>query len=424
MRLLSIFLTALILCLATSLASADVLSVRTGQNNKGARIVLDLSAPLDHRAFLLTNPPRLVVDVATQTWKAPKNGFIQNPLIKGYRSGALEPGLTRVVFDLRGPAVIERTGYLPRSAMAKDRLVIDVTKSSDNLFRARLSDVFGKTDIRSSVKKQEPIGLSAFATMQNEELRKIKTPALSPIQRPSAPKLNKKRIYTVIIDAGHGGEDPGAIAPGGIKEKNITLAVAQELRRQLEETGRYRVVMTRNKDIYIRLRQRLQMARDNKGDLFISLHADKIVRKGVRGASIYTLSKDASDNETALLAESENNAGVVAGVDLSEESEDVANILLDLAMREKVNESVLFARFLESAFRQRDIRLLPNSHRSAGFAVLKAPDIPSVLVEIGFLSNPEEVKLLTSSAFQKRISAAIVKGTDAYFGKIEALQKI
>jgi N-acetylmuramoyl-L-alanine amidase len=414
----------MILCLTVSTAKADVLSVRTGQNSKGARIVLDLTAPLDHRAFLLAGPPRLVVDVATQTWKAPKNAFIQNPLIKGYRSGTLEPGLTRVVFDLRGSAVIERTGYFPRSAMAKDRLVIDLAKASDNLFRARLSDVFGKADIRSSIKAPEPIGLSDFATMRNEEVQKIKTPALAPVPRPDKPKANKKRIYTVIIDAGHGGEDPGAIAPGGIKEKNITLAVARELRRQLEETGRYRVVMTRNKDVYIRLRQRLQIARDNKGDLFISLHADKIDRKGVRGASIYTLSKNASDSETERLAESENNAGVVAGVDLSEESEDVANILLDLAMREKVNESGLFARFLESAFRESDIRLLPNSHRSAGFAVLKAPDIPSVLIEIGFLSNPEEAKLLTSSAFQKRISAAIVNGTDAYFGKIEALQKL
>jgi N-acetylmuramoyl-L-alanine amidase len=228
----------------------------------------------------------------------------------------------------------------------------------------------------------------------------------------------------VIIDAGHGGGDPGAIGPNGIREKNITLAIAQTIKRVMEDSGRYTVYLTRDKDFYIPLRQRVDISRQKKGDLFISIHADKIGRSNVRGASIYTLSENASDAETARLADAENNAGVVAGVDLAAESADVADILLDLAMREKMNESNLLARYLEDALRRKSVRLLPNSHRSAGFAVLKAPDVPSVLIESGFLSNNDEAKLLNSSDFHLKFSKAVLEGVDTYFEKIRALQKL
>jgi len=183
------------------------------------------------------------------------------------------------------------------------------------------------------------------------------------------------------------------------------------------------VVLTRDRDFYIKLHERVDISRRVKGDLFISLHADKIDRKGTRGDSIYTLSEKGSDAETERLAESENKAGFVAGVDLDQESEDVADILLDLAMREKMNESNMFARMLKGALNGGNIRLLPNSHRSAGFAVLKAPDVPSVLIEMGFISNPEEAKLLSSSQFQRNLASSITQGVDAYFRKIRALQK-
>ena len=192
----------------------------------------------------------------------------------------------------------------------------------------------------------------------------------------------------------------------------------------MEETGRYTVVLTRNKDFYVKLRERLNISRKVNADLFISIHADSIDRKGVRGASIYTLSEKASDAETARLAEDENNSGFVAGVDLGQESQEVADILLDLAMREKMNESNMYARMLKHALIKKKVRLLPNSHRSAGFAVLKAPDVPSVLIEIGFISNPREAKLLKSRKFQRKVGSSILKGTDSYFRKIKALQKL
>ena len=432
MKLFLSILFSCFLCLLSTLAAtthvyaSDVYGIRTGQTASGARIVFDLSAPVDYRAFLLAQPARLVVDLTAQNWHVAKNSFQRNSIITGYRTGNVDNGLIRVVFDLKHPAIIQKTGLLPKTATAKDRLVIDLERVSAQLFQARLSDVFGDPDIRqekSAAQHKNP-ALSGYAEMRNESVAAIGLPTAIPTRKPDLRTSPRQKIYTIVVDAGHGGQDPGAIASNGIREKDITLNAAQALRRALEETGRYRVVMTRQKDYYIRLRERVAIARKNNADLFISLHADKIDRKNVRGASIYTLSEKASDDETERLAETENNAGIVAGVDLSEESEDVANILLDLAMREKVNESSLLAQYIQSGMRKENIKLLPNSHRSAGFAVLKAPDVPAVLIEIGFLSNAEEARLISSKAFQSRISDAIVGGVDGFFRKMESLQKL
>ncbi len=387
--------------------------VRYGGMGGKIRIVLDLSRETDFRAFILANPYRVVVDLPEAKWNTYKSRFESNALIHSFRSGDLDSGLTRVIFSLKKPAIIEQAFTLKKDGLNKNRVVIDLKPSSANLFIARQADVFGNPDLSKKTTVKTPP--SEFAAIR----KKILT-AAAPVPAPVGDK--KTRKYTIVIDPGHGGGDPGAVAHG-LKEKFITLEVAQELKRQLEESGRYRVVLTRSKDFYVRLFQRVDIAREVGGDLFISIHADKIDRKGVRGASIYTLSETASDVETERLAEDENNAGFIAGVDLSQESQDVADILLDLAMREKMNESNLFARMLGNAFAQQKVRLLPNSHRSAGFAVLKAPDVPSVLLEIGFLSNAEEAKLLSSNRFHRNISTSVLAGIDAYFRKIQSLQK-
>jgi len=411
--------------------------IRYGVNAGKVRVVIDLSAGTEYRAFTLADPPRLVIDLPRVGWKTQRAKPVRsNDVLKSYRSGELDEGLTRIVFDLKKPAIIATAFTLDSDGSARDRVVVDIQPATDNLFRARLEKIFGNKDIRSAAvpgaAPVAPVATSALAaarsgkiqdeTPKNTVVTALPSPKPAPRVLPNSPYA-KDRKYIVVIDAGHGGPDPGATS-GRIYEKHITLAVARELRRQLEETGRYRVVMTRDKDVYIRLRDRLNMARKERADLFISIHADKIDRTDVRGASIYTLSRQASDAETARLADRENQAGVVAGVDLASESEDVAGILLDLAMREKMNESSLLARFVEAALRSESIKLLPNSHRSAGFAVLKAPDVPSILIETGFLSNASEAKLLGSSVFQRKIAGAIVEGVDAYFRKILALQKI
>jgi N-acetylmuramoyl-L-alanine amidase len=403
--------------------------VRIGEHGLKTRVVIDFNRATGFRVFQLANPPRIVVDIEPAQWHIAKAQFMLNGLLKGYRSGSLDDGLTRVIFDLNKTAVVEEAYTLPAKEFEKDRLVVDLAPATQNLFEGKLSDVFGNRDLKGPG-AQQPNFTSGYAQMENKSMRAIAAPA-DPVMAPAVftpPRdpLNGKqhKRYTVVVDAGHGGEDPGASSPGGIKEKNITLAIAKEIQRQLQETGRYNVVLTRDRDVYIKLRERVEISRRVKGDLFISIHADKIARMGVRGASIYTLSEKASDAETQRLADDENNSGVVAGVDLASESQDVAGILLDLAMREKMNDSKLLSHYLESAFMNNNVRLLPNSHRAAGFAVLKAPDVPSVLIETGFLSNNDEAKLLTTSQFQRHIATAIVDGVDSYFRKILALQKI
>jgi N-acetylmuramoyl-L-alanine amidase len=219
----------------------------------------------------------------------------------------------------------------------------------------------------------------------------------------------------IVIDAGHGGIDPGALGITGIYEKEITLSVAQTLRDLLAATGQYDVRLTRDDDNFIRLRDRIAIARAAGADLFLSLHADAHETADLRGASVYTLSENASDEEAEALAAKENKADLIAGVDLSSESEVVTGILIDLAQRETKNHSVQFARLLIDAIGG-EAHLLRNTHRYAGFAVLKAPDVPSVLVELGYLSNTEDEALLRSSEYQAKLGRAIVEAIDAYFG--------
>lgn len=397
-------------------------SIRFGFGDGKTRIVIDLNQKTDFRAFLIGSPARLAVDLPAARWRTTASGFSGEDMIKGYRSGWLEKTrLTRIIFDLRFPAIVADAFTLPKDSMNKDRLVIDLQPASPNMFSAKTAEVYGNPALKGA-SSAKPAS-SEIAWARERTLGKIAPPRPSPqppVETSDKPTKTAKRI--VVIDAGHGGQDPGATT-GEYREKNITLSVAKELRRQMEETGRYKVVLTRDRDYYIQLRDRMAISRKVKADAFISIHADKVARQKVAGASIYTLSENASDEETERLADDANNAGVVAGVDLKVESHDVADILLDLAMREKMNESNVLAKSVAEALRRKNVRLLPNSHRSAGFAVLKAPDVPAILIETGFISNPNEAKLLDSSAFQSKISSAILDGIDGYFRKMRALEK-
>ncbi|HPQ50846.1 MAG TPA: N-acetylmuramoyl-L-alanine amidase, partial [Alphaproteobacteria bacterium] len=221
----------------------------------------------------------------------------------------------------------------------------------------------------------------------------------------------------IIIDAGHGGQDPGARGANGTYEKTIVLAVAHELRKQLEDSGKYKVKMTRETDVFIPLRGRVNFARKHNGDLFISLHADSIQNSQVTGASVYTLSDKASDKETQKLADRENKSDLIAGVDLSTQEDDVADILIDLAARDTMNQSKFLANTVVSSLQNNGIRTLSTAHRSAGFAVLKAMDIPSILVEMGYLTNRSEVERLSSPQHRRKIAATLKSSIDTYFQK-------
>jgi N-acetylmuramoyl-L-alanine amidase len=238
------------------------------------------------------------------------------------------------------------------------------------------------------------------------------SPALLPPAKPPLPDDNRKPV--IVLDAGHGGKDPGATGVNGTMEKDITLRMARELKRLLEASGRYKVVLTRNDDTLLPLRRRFDIARLAGADLFISLHADHNDNKRLRGASVYTLSENASDAEAAELAARENKEDLINGVDLSNQSAVVTSILIDLAQRETKNRSARFASLLTEEMADQTL-VLRESHRFAGFAVLKAPDVPSVLIELGYLSNENDEAALRSARHRTRIGKAVEDAIDHYF---------
>ena len=261
-------------------------------------------------------------------------------------------------------------------------------------------------------------------------LRAVRRPPAANARPPASPPPRSKTRPAkrpdvrplIAIDPGHGGVDPGAHGLSGVWEKRITFLQARELRRQLLKTGRYRVAQTRNRDVFVRLRERIAIAQRAGADLFISLHADSIDNRRVRGGAVYTLSEKASDKEAAALAKKENKADIIAGLDLNEQSKTVAKILIDLRQRLTKNDSVIFAQGLVREL-SKSMRLLRNNHRFAGFAVLKAPDIPSVLIEMGYLSNRTDERLLKQKRHRRQVAAAIVRAINAYFVRQQALRR-
>jgi N-acetylmuramoyl-L-alanine amidase len=375
---------ALALMAVQALAAPAVLGVRTGLQPAATRFVLDLSAAVEFRVFVLPDPYRVVIDLPDVEWRVEPGAAAAQGLIARYRFGHFADGVSRVVLDTTGPVRVERSFLLPPNGASPHRFVLDIAAVSETEFRA--------TAGRPAQVAARPIPLAA------------------PPRRSGG-----KRV--VVIDPGHGGVDPGTTGITGHLEKRITLAVALEVARQLRQTGRYQVVLTRERDTFVRLRQRVARARQAGGELFISLHADSIANRAIRGASVYTISETASDAAAAALAAKENTADLIAGLDLEGESDEVTTILIDLAQRETMNLSAGFANLLVGEIR-RTGRILRDGHRFAGFAVLKAPDIPSVLIEMGYLSNRRDERQLGSPDFHKKVAAAIVRGTDRYFSQL------
>lgn len=237
----------------------------------------------------------------------------------------------------------------------------------------------------------------------------------------------KKRVLPppklIALDPGHGGVDPGATGVSGTQEKGVVITVARGLQRELQTGGRYRVMLTRAGDTFVPLRERVARAEDAKADLFLSIHADSHPNPDVRGASVYTLSEEGSDREAEALAARENLDGPVAGIRLASQSDTVSRTLVAMAQRGTGNESCRFANAIVSTFGRSGVRLLPRTHREAGFAVLTSPDIPAALVELGYLSNRYDEKLLTVSQHQMALGRALRASVDAYFGAGSATRK-
>lgn len=418
------------LCLFSALPSAQALTVkdvRIGLHPDKSRIVLELDQVSKFRVFILDSPWRLVVDLPEYDWRVSEISKPVQAGIQAIRQGTLKPGFSRVVFDLDRPVSVSSAFILRANEGRPDRLVIDFNDISAGQYMSEKGKIHGILDTGDSGQAGEE---ESVQSRQNETTAKETTKtaaagtAVIPAPKPRPKPAEPDDVAVVILDPGHGGVDPGAIAANGVFEKHITLALARDLKKELEAAGGYRVYMTRDSDRYLRLYQRVDFARQHKGDLFISLHADSLPKSNVRGASIYTLSEKASDAQTARLAERENQADLIAGVDLSHEDKQVADILVALAMRDTMNQSKFFANTLVSQMKNERVSLLDNPHRYAGFAVLKAPDIPSVLVEAGFLSNRREAEMLSRPAYRKTIAKALKSGIDAYFEKVRRNNRI
>lgn len=391
-------LLALLWPVASFAGQPSVLDVRLGVHPGMTRVVIDLTEAPGYRIFTLADPYRVVVDLTEVRWELPGDRIpAGRGVVQSLRYGLFAPGTSRVVLDLSGPTRIRDIQLLPAASAAPVRLVIDLEKVDDATFLAAL--------------RAPPIVSSAA----------MATPAAMVLPPPKPEPVGDARPL-IAVDAGHGGVDPGAIGASGVYEKEITLAMARELKNQLEKTGRYRVLLTRDSDVFVRLRDRIAIARAAGADLFVSLHADAHPTGDLRGASVYTLSEQASDAEAAALASQENKADLIAGVDLSNENEVVTNILIDLAQRETKNLSARFAALLVDELK-RDTLLLRNSHRFAGFAVLKAPDVPSVLVELGYLSSDQDEAQLRSSKHRARLGGSILRAVDGFFESQQTLRQ-
>ncbi|MEX0697476.1 MAG: N-acetylmuramoyl-L-alanine amidase [Dongiaceae bacterium] len=400
-RLLLAGVIVLLLAAAPAHGKPAVLDVRLGLHPGMTRIVLDLSAALDYRVFSLADPYRVVIDLSEVDWNLPADRAPPGlGVVQALRFGLFAVGTSRVVLDVNAPVRVRRVDLLTGDGAVPIRLVLDLEPVSEAVFREAL--------------QSGPI-------VSSPAMVAVTPPPLPlPPVKPQAPGAEARPV--VAIDAGHGGVDPGALGSGGSVEKTITLAMAKELQRQLEATGRYRVILTRDTDVFVRLRDRIELARVGKADLFVSLHADAHDSGKLRGASVYTLSEQASDAEAEALAAKENKADLIAGIDLSNNDEIVTNILIDLAQRETKNMSARFADMVVKELK-RETLLLRKTHRFAGFAVLKAPDVPSVLIELGYLSSREDESLLRSAKHRRKLGASIGRAIEAYFAWQESLKR-
>jgi N-acetylmuramoyl-L-alanine amidase len=358
--------------------------IRLGGDEAQTRLVMDLSRKIDLRVFTLADPYRVVLDVPQVTFQLPpKTGDGGRGLIKAFRFGLVMPGGSRMVFDLAKPARVDKAFVIDAAEGAPARLVLDLVPTDRDTF------------------------LHTIAADEKVAHAEVPHP-------PQADSADPRPL--VVLDPGHGGIDTGTKGPNGDCEKDIVLDFAKRLRERIEKSGKYRVLMTRTDDTFVPLAERVQIARNAGAALFVSIHADSLPHKegDAQGATVYTLSETASDPQAAQLAEEENRSDVIAGVDLKQEPADVAGILIDLAQRETKTFSVQFAHKLVGEMKDAT-RLHKDPIKSAGFRVLRAPDVPSVLVELGYVSNKQDLQPLLSDAWRDHTADSIASAIDGYF---------
>ena len=347
------------------------------------RFKVTLSKPVTAQVSVMERPDRVIIDLPEVAFHLPvEAGRGKEGLIASYRYGLFAPGRSRVVMELTQPAVVSGMTTAPDATGAATILTIELSRADRDEFRKAAAE-------------------SSAAT---------KEASAAPVVREA-----KDARPVIMIDAGHGGIDPGATGAGNVVEKDLVLAFAQRLKKKLEENGRYKIVMSRDQDVFVSLGDRVRAARATQADLFISIHADSISGgQEVRGLTVYTGSERASDADSARLADRENKADAVAGVESGDMPDDVSDILMELTLRETRGFSHSFASRLVGEF-DSVARLNKNPHRQARFQVLRAYDVPSVLVELGYLSSQKDLDLLMSEEWRAKMVSAMSVAVDRFF---------
>ncbi len=397
---LSFKLGAVVLALVALWASSnsamakDAIATATRVSGDGhhARFEADLSKAVGFNVYVLNKPYRVLIDMSGVSFDlAPGLGHETSGLVNSYRYGVVDEGKSRFVIDTAGPVLISKSYAMPAKGKKPAYIVVELLQTSQDAFDA---------------------------TYANDH-PEIQTAAITPAAEPAKPTEHKKII---VIDPGHGGADPGASSPAKTREKDVVLAYGLALRDTLENTGNYEVVMTRSQDTFVPLDGRVKIARDHKADLFIAIHADTVQGQEARGTTVYTVSDKATDAEAEALAQKENRADIIAGIDLGTANKQVADILINLAQRESKNQAMYFAK--KSVVELQQVTEMTGKPiRSAAFVVLKAPDVPSVLVELGYLSSQHDEKLLLSPEWRARMAQAMTNAIDAYFKPAQAISQ-
>lgn len=452
------FITLIAMLPAIAKAAETIEKVRFGQHPDKVRLVIEMSGTQDFAATIRQNPTRLEVTLPLSNWNETGQSKNTTTLFNetSYQSGTEQSTLT---FGLNKPARILGAFLIPAGDGKKNaRLVIDVreissemlekyvdqpegtltpsqpspqsTTETNNLDFAvtepspNLSPVTTSSNTQSNQNDMAPIIFKVGDTIENSITAASKGETAETQEdvatEDNRPNVIQSKPATIVIDPGHGGHDSGAVAHNGLQEKHVTLSIALKIREILEEKG-YKVLMTRSKDNFVTLDDRVDLGEESLADLFVSLHADSYTGKYARGASFYTISQSASDVHTAKLAEQENRAQTLTGVTLPAES-TISTMLVDLVVNETKKQSSLFAETLTNTFKKENMPLLTNTHRYAGFKVLKSPEIPSVLIEVGFLSDKEEAELLRDADYKAELANAIAKAIISYCEKTNLQQ--
>jgi len=400
---------------------AKILGVRIWPSEDYTRVTLESDTPLPITQQILTNPDRLVVDVQGLELNPTLKDLVakvkpNDPYVSQIRVGQFQPGIVRLVFDLKEP-IKPQLFTLDPIAEYQYRMVFDLypTTPPDPLMELVKNSAHKETAL---VKSNEEIDLIAqFATQKEKEAPKAPVAQAIPDTKTPIPSVKYKRLITIAIDAGHGGEDPGAIGSMGSKEKHVVLSIAKRLRDKIEAESYMRPFLTRDGDYFVPLNMRVQKARSVQADLFVSIHADAFIETHAKGASVFALSQmGASSTMARWMANKENASDLIGGINIKTQDRQVANLLLDMSTTAQIKDSLQVG---NSILRQIGgfAALHKGKVEQASFAVLKAPDIPSILVETAFISNPQEEARLNDDAYQDRIAQAILNGIQDYFSK-------